>query len=295
MAIDICVCTFRRASLETTLQSLDQQKVSDHEIRIIIIDNDDEPSAKTQVETLQKSMRTPVTYVHAPARNISIARNAGLDAATAEFVAFIDDDEYAPETWLSEMVQTAERENLDIVFGPTMGRYRDEDPKWIRDKNYHSFIPYRRFGTVETGGGGNAFIRFANPVFDGERFLLEMGRTGGEDTEFFNRIRSKGARVGIASAATLFEPVEQNRLTFDWIASRKYRSGISYGRHVGMDQRMTSRLWVAGSSGAKILFSGAMALILGLSKTERNYWMLRSVFHAGVFSAAIGRKESELY
>ena len=295
MAIDICVCTFRRPSLETTLLSLDEQEVDGHALRIIVIDNDDEPTAEPQINALKANMRTPIVYVHAPARNISIARNAGLATATAEFVAFIDDDEFAPKDWLSRMLATAEAEQLDIVFGPTVGRYEDSDPKWIRDKDYHSFMPYRRFGAVETGSSGNAFIRFGNPVFEGERFLLEKGRTGGEDTEFFNRIRSKGARVGMAEDAPLFEPVEKSRLSFKWIANRKYRSGISYGRHIGVKGSLPSRLWVAGSAGAKIVFSGLMALVMGFSQTQRNYWMLRSVFHAGVFSAAFGQREAELY
>ena len=241
MAIDICVCTFRRPSLETTLLSLDKQTVDGHDIRIIVIDNDDAPTAEPQIIALQSKMQTPIVYVHAPARNISIARNAGLDTATAEFVAFIDDDEFAPTDWLTRMLHAAEADQLDIVFGPTVGRYTDDDPKWIRDKDYHSFMPYRRFGTVETGSSGNAFIRFGNPIFSGERFLLEKGRTGGEDTEFFNRIRSKGARVGMAEDAPLFEPVEKSRLSFKWIANRKYRSGISYGRHVGVKGNLLSR------------------------------------------------------
>jgi hypothetical protein len=43
----------------------------------------------------QSDLSLDCLYVHAPARNISIARNACLDAADAPLIAFIDDDETA--------------------------------------------------------------------------------------------------------------------------------------------------------------------------------------------------------
>ena len=80
------------------MQSLDRQALPEGvAARAIVIDNDETPSACDRVEAIAQTLSIPVKYVHAPANNISIARNAGLDAATAQWIAFIDDDEEAEE------------------------------------------------------------------------------------------------------------------------------------------------------------------------------------------------------
>ena len=95
-SIDIGVCTFRRAELADTLRSLAAMDMpSGFDVSVIIADNDDTPSARDLVTALSRELTLPIHYRHAPARNISIARNACLDASTADFVAFIDDDETA--------------------------------------------------------------------------------------------------------------------------------------------------------------------------------------------------------
>ena len=94
--VDICVCTFRRASLVDTLASLMTLDLpGDVEARVIVVDNDTTPSAQTAVTHFAASAKLPVRYLHRPAGNISIARNGALDASDARFVAFIDDDETA--------------------------------------------------------------------------------------------------------------------------------------------------------------------------------------------------------
>ena len=62
-------------------------------VRLIVADNDEEPSARASVDRLRETAPFEITYVHCPKSNISIARNACLTSADADFLAFIDDDE----------------------------------------------------------------------------------------------------------------------------------------------------------------------------------------------------------
>ncbi|TIP77682.1 MAG: glycosyltransferase, partial [Mesorhizobium sp.] len=102
-SVDVCVCTFRRPELADTLRSVAALDVpSGFDIRVIVADNDDGPTAELLVTTLAETLKLPISYRHCPARNISIARNACLDASTADFVAFLDDDETASSRWLVE-------------------------------------------------------------------------------------------------------------------------------------------------------------------------------------------------
>ena len=71
----------------------------------------------TRVEAAFAAHNLDGVYLHAPARNISIARNACLEAASAPLVAFIDDDEIARPGWLAGLVADMDAPNADVVFG----------------------------------------------------------------------------------------------------------------------------------------------------------------------------------
>ena len=80
MKITITICTFRRSHIATTLQSLEaMERPADCAVSVVVIDNDDTPSAQDRVANTAAAMRLPVRYLHQPGANISIARNAGLE------------------------------------------------------------------------------------------------------------------------------------------------------------------------------------------------------------------------
>lgn len=296
MLIEICVCTFRRPSLADTLHSLGRQVLPEGTtLRIIVADNDEKPSAQDLVTRVAQELPFPVHYVHAPSRNISLARNASLDAAKGAFLAFIDDDEVAPPNWIGDLYALLVEGSHDAVFGPAMAKYPDTAPDWIKQADYHSNVPTRRNGTVQTGHTCNALIRTTAPCFAGQRFLLEKGRTGGEDTEFFFRAWRGGARFAISDEAKVYEPVDPARLTFRWIAKRKFRSGITYGR---LERGSLSLAKAAVSlcvTIVKIAYCLLRALLAVFSSTTRNFWLLRAVFHSGVITSILSVKEQELY
>jgi succinoglycan biosynthesis protein ExoM len=294
--IDICVCTYRRPSIEDTLRSLDRQALPEGvAARAIVIDNDETPSACDRVEAIAQTLSIPVKYVHAPANNISIARNAGLDAATAQWIAFIDDDEVADTDWLASLLQMARVNELDAVFGPAIAVYPDTAPDWMRQQDYHSNMPNRRGGVVQTGHTCNALMRASSPIVKGQRFLLEKGKTGGEDTEFFFRLWYAGAKFGISEAAIVHEAVDPKRLDASWIRQRKFRSGMSYGYH-SLTTRNSVTLGITMlASLSKIIFCYAMATVFVWSEKKRNFWVMRAMFHRGCLASAFSTREPELY
>ncbi|GGD12986.1 glycosyltransferase family 2 protein [Aquisalinus flavus] len=292
-AIDICIPTFRRASLEKTVLSVAAQELDPAvSLRIIIADNDEGGSAEPLAVALSARIETPLIYVHAPARNISIARNACLDEATGDYIAFIDDDETAPPDWLGQLLRVAEHGPFDAVFGPSIARYRPDDPAWIVARDYHSNIPLARDGVVETGHTSNALIRRQAPAFDGLRFDIAKGLTGGEDTDYFFRAHRAGASMGIAAAAMVFEPVEPSRLTWDWLSKRRFRAGQSYGYHARAEG---GRMAMIAGSALKTAWCYSVAGLSAWSKEKRNFWVLRGTFHAGVVSTLFKVREEALY
>src|SRR4051794_4289515 len=84
--VDVGVCTFRRAAVAETLASVGAQALPDHiRLRVIVADNDETPSAEAVVRAAAEAYGLDLVYVHAPSRNISLARNACLEAASGDF------------------------------------------------------------------------------------------------------------------------------------------------------------------------------------------------------------------
>lgn len=291
MQVDILMCTFRRPAVVDALRSLDAQEVpGDVQLRIIVADNDETPSARDVVEAAAATMTTPVHYVHAPARNISIARNACLDAATGDWVAFIDDDETAPPAWISNLM--AQSDGVDAVFGPAIAQYGDDAPAWMAAQNVHSNIPERRGDTVETGHTCNALLRWRGAAWQDQRFDLARGKTGGEDTEFFFRIRQMGAQFAIAEDAIVTEDVAQSRMRTSWVLQRKYRMGQSYAAAA---TSTAGRIKLGVLALAKMLFSAVMGILTLWSEEKRMFWLMRAALHLGVISGCLSLKQPEIY
>ncbi len=120
--VDIGICTYRRPALVATLLSLFELEVPEGvTVRLIVADNDEEPSAKASVDRLRETSPFEIAYVHCPKSNISIARNACLSESRADYLAFIDDDETAPPHWLAAIMEKAGETGADVVLGPSDG------------------------------------------------------------------------------------------------------------------------------------------------------------------------------
>lgn len=282
MTVDVAICTFRRPSVTRALASVAEQSLSDDlSLRVIVADNDDTPSARGGVEAVARALGLRLTYVHAPARNISVARNACLAAATGDWLAFLDDDEEAAPGWLQALINCARAEGADAVFGPALAVYPDGAPRWMARGDFHSNRPVRRAGRAETGHSCNALIRRAALPPD-LRFRPELGQSGGEDTDFFHRLGRSGARMTICDAAMVTEQVPPHRLRLGWLAERRFAEGRHYAGSAGR-----SRAALVATGLAKSAVCLTLALPLALRPPRAARMALRGLFHAGVAAGAL--------
>jgi succinoglycan biosynthesis protein ExoM len=294
--IDIGICTYRRPSLDEALLSLAMLEVpAGTSLRIIVADNDKTPSASARVEALRPRIAHEIAYVHCPASNISIARNACLDNATGDFLAFIDDDEDASEDWLVELLATANTTKADAVLGPVRSVYADTAPQWMRVGDFHSTLPVWVGGEIRTGYTCNVLLRLASPHVAGRRFNLALGHTGGEDTEFFSHMHAAGGKIAFAENAYVYEPVTENRADLGWLAKRRFRFGQTHGRLIQETGSGLGRLKQIGLATAKAGFCYAAALGCIFSAVPRYRYALRGVMHSGVVSGLLGVREIRQY
>ncbi|MET3519760.1 glycosyltransferase [Mesorhizobium abyssinicae] len=295
-SIDICVCTFRRPELADTLRSIAaMDRPAGFEIGVVVADNDDQPSAQPLVKALAQELKLPIRYRHAPARNISIARNACLDASVSDLVAFIDDDETASVRWLAELVATAEASGATAVLGPVRARYGSDAPAWMRKGDFHSTLPVWVRGEIRTGYTCNVLLRTSEASLRGRRFSLARGQTGGEDTEFFDTMVRDGGRIAFAPDALVEEVVPHARAAFDWLRRRRFRFGQTHGHLIGHGASGIRRVAQVGLASAKAAYCFAMAALTAISPVRRNRSVLRGIMHVGVVSGLVGVREIRQY
>ena len=295
--IDIGVCTFRRPQLADTLRSLAGLDLAPGwSARLIVVDNDETAAGRESIEAAARLSSLPFTYVHAPARNISIARNACLEAATAPLLAFIDDDEIAEPRWLMALLEEMQRSGADAVLGPVRAIYAADAPAWMRAGDFHSTKPEFKDGAVSSGYSGNALLRLDAKTVRGRRFRLDLGRSGGEDTEFFAGILRDGGHVGFAPDAMLSEVVLPQRARFDWLLRRRFRAGQTHAVLLLQESSsLLARFRNVALASAKALFCGAGALLHVFDAARFHRWLLRGALHVGVVAHLAGLDHAELY
>ena len=104
MEVAVCVITYRRPEgLKRLLESLNaltfQAQALD--LRVVVVENDETGLAQRVCNDVRSTLRWPLEYHVEPQRGIPFARNKAVAVAkqTADFIAFIDDDEVPDAGW----------------------------------------------------------------------------------------------------------------------------------------------------------------------------------------------------
>src|SRR6185369_10246555 len=172
-----------------------------------------------------------LAYHHVPGSNISLARNACLDACETQWLAFIDDDETATAGWLQHLIDVARKTpNVAAVFGPMRAIYGTTAPIWLKDGDFHSTTIVFVNNEIRTGYTTNTLINLGHPAARGKRFNLALGKSGGEDTDLFDRIYQDGGRFAFSADALVEEILPVERQSLSWFLQRRFRSGQTHGR-----------------------------------------------------------------
>ncbi|MEO1472830.1 MAG: glycosyltransferase family 2 protein [Pseudomonadota bacterium] len=197
---------------------------------LVIVDNTPDATAAVAIETLRAECPDTIRLdaVHAPRPGVANARNAAMIAVKTNLVAYLDDDQEAPEPWLERLLATYEVFPAAVVFGAVVTKL----PKDIRDHSAYLSYFFGREPDHQTGyiakpyGTGNALVDFSK-VPEGERYFdPAMNVSGGEDDLFFEQTKKHGGRFAWSSDAPVFEHPERSRLSLQYTMRRAF----AYGR-----------------------------------------------------------------
>lgn len=298
--IALCALTYLRPDgLARLLEGLDELIVPPStEVLIVIVDNDPHESARDMVSRHVAPCPFEVRYVHEPARGISTARNAAVQAALdwdAQSVCFIDDDEWPDPVWLRELVATAEQTGADIVTGPVLPVFDEPPPSWMIDGEFferrrhehHERIRYATTSNVLIGA--QCFAERPNP------FDLAFGMSGGEDTHLFAELREAGFVSVWCDTALVYEAIPSSRVDTRWILRREYRRGQTLS--LSLRRRGPSAMAIVRRVGNGLLniARGLVGAIIGLRRGRAGVLSgtKQIVFGAGMMTGLAGRRYQE--
>ncbi|QEX20426.1 glycosyl transferase [Hypericibacter adhaerens] len=240
--VSIVICTFNRPLLlaQAVRSCAVQEGLPHGAIGIFVVDNSPDGNAAAQVRELAANSPVPITYVGERRSNIARARNAGIAASDAPFIAFLDDDEEASPRWIAGLLATMERTDADVVFAPVRPRFETgRAPAWDPDARLFTRdmglpdgtpAPLLATGASRGGGTGNCMLRRATCIGSAEPFDPDFGVTGGEDTDFFMGLSRAGRRFVWCASAPVSEYVPAERSRLDYMARRTFRQNQSYVR-----------------------------------------------------------------
>ena len=122
--ISVIMLTYNRENLvPRAIESILRQTYRNFEF--IIVDNGStDRSGQITEEYAAKDRR--VRVIHRERGNIGSGRNAGLDAARGDYIAFIDDDDWVEPDFLAFLVSLLEENKSDMAICGAEGRTFDE-------------------------------------------------------------------------------------------------------------------------------------------------------------------------
>lgn len=293
----VAIASIGRETLIDTLTSIAKVTRPDGVELDVLIADDSRDGAATKLVASHPVKGLDITCLSVASGNISTARNALLDAATGDWLIFVDDDEWVETDWLERLFACQADFQADVVIGPVHPEYPEDTPAWLRAANPLFMNWGHRGKRIYTGRGGNTLVNMALIRALELRFDEAYGRTGGEDTIFFGQAAERGARIFVTDDAIAREHVPAERLTQSYILSRAVRSGQSYGQM--RLARHPDPLWhivFALAAFAKCIAAGLMAIALRLVDRPRSFRMRQKYSqNKGKLRAVFSLPLAELY
>ncbi|WP_052402017.1 glycosyltransferase family 2 protein [Muricoccus aerilatus] len=286
-SVSVVVPTFRRpvllrGCLEALLRQTFWQRAGGE---ILVVDNCPDGSARQVVTGLPEGP-VPVRYLAEPRPGISHARNRGVEEATGEFIAFVDDDNIVEEQALAALLTALRETGASAAFG----RYLAVPEAPCAEEAHHFLSPYSR----DLGSGqrdvtaarahlGTCLSLMPRAILAARRppFDPALGLLGGEDAALIRELAEEGHRFVYEPVAVGHEHVSLARLNRAALMQRRFRAGQIRVANAGGPLRRG--IW-RGVGAAQAALHLPAALVTGLAGQRR-----RAEMHWGQAWGGLGK------
>jgi GT2 family glycosyltransferase len=293
----VIICAYTEARWDAMLAAIESVRKQSLPARQIMLVIDHNP---VLFERSQRTLPDIMIIENIEARGLSGARNSGIAQATAELIAFMDEDAIAEPDWLEKLSSSYEDPHVMGVGGAILPLWPETRPAWFPEE-FDWVVGCTYLGLPDQAQPVRNLIgcnmSFRREVFDAVGgFHNGIGRIGTlpvgcEETELCIRIQQR-----INQAIFLYEPtarvhhrVSHQRATWDYFFSRCYAEGISkaqIGRLVGTQASLASERKYTFSTLPRGVFQGvadslrrlnpdgfstSAAIVAGLGATTAGY------------------------
>lgn len=220
----IGICTYNRNDLlERALEHINKLEIPEEcEIRVVISDNNTNKEAYTVYEKF-KDYSFKLYYVHEQTPGIAFARNAILQKGieiNADYIAFIDDDEYPEPNWIKELYDVMIEHNASgATSAPTRIANGKVQPLAQRVKRRKRGEKRRTCATSS--------VLFTIDIVKKSDIWFDtcFGRMTGEDIDFFSRANNLGYTFVWSDKVLIYDELPAQRLTLEWKLDRAFNNG----------------------------------------------------------------------
>ena len=261
--ITVCICTRNRpAYLRACLDGLRRQTVSEDRFEIVVVDSFSAPEPATQIASMVEALGTaglPVRLVRIDRPGLSVARNAGSQAARGAYIAYIDDDAVAAPDWIARITEALAKAGRPpaVLAGRILPVWEAALPRWWppRLRGVLSIIELEgegEFRTTELPAnlepyGANMVVR-RDAMFEVGGFNEATGRFGqsllsDEDVQLAWTLQDAGWSVRYDGRIVVCHSIQATRLNPGWLLARLYWQGAStvVTRRLLGEQRFVAR------------------------------------------------------
>ncbi len=291
----VAIPTFRRPqSLKRLLDALEKLETT-AQIIVVVADNDAVSHAGYDLcREISSHYRWPLDPIIAEERGIAQVRNALVSRALgypgAAFVAMLDDDEWPAPQWLEALLAVQKQTKADVVEGSIL--FERADGAAVFEPGFDGVSSMRRptGPTAMLEGAGNILIaRSCLDCLTAPWFDPAFALTGGEDRDFFERVKAAGGHFAWADAGLAYTIVPALRQSLAWVFKRAYSIGNTEMRiFLKYRPSLRMRLKEYGKITAALLAMPLFGLVM-LTSPHRAADIWRRVFrNAGKLAALAG-------
>jgi GT2 family glycosyltransferase len=238
--ISVVIPTFNRLPrLQRVLAALAEQTVPEDAFEVVVVSD----GSTDGTDAYLTSGATPVTVraISQPNQGPAAARNAGVDAAVAELVLFLDDDVVPTPALVERHLAAHRRHGGDVVvLGPMLTPADHDMSPWVA---YEQAMLYKQYDAMCAG----VWAPTARQFYTGNASLARhhVLEAGGFDTDF---VRAEDVELGYRLAARGLDFIFDPEAAGNHYAERSYaswqRTPYLYGRNAVIFARERGQRWL---------------------------------------------------
>lgn len=237
MKVSVVICTYDEEMYEhlcEAVESVRSQTYDDTET-IVVVDGNEQLCERVTGDYGDASDVT--IYCNEENRGLSASRNNGIERATGDIVAFMDDDAVASEDWIEKLVDAYEEKNAIAAGGKMTPLWVAGKPSFLPEEFYWLIgVTHRGFadgeGEVRNTFGSNISVR-RDVLEDVGGFAESIGIEGekqlqAEEPELGSRLQQEyGHGVYYVPDAEVAHKIFDYRTDPVWLLKRAFWQGFS--------------------------------------------------------------------